>query len=338
MKNTMPLKNISMVFLSIVFLLTLISFAQAACGSANCSFIRGSQSGITGKGRFVFDISHSYILQDDKQKGAGNTDEVLVPKVNFEGRELEADHHRELRTVNQLTQLDVSYGITEKFTATLNLPFRNDRYHEHDDEVTPGTPAGVFNNVDGTTGMGDITLILKYALLQTIKHQFIMGAGVKFASGEYKLRDNEGGINEPTLMPGTGSYDAILSGLYIFSLIPNRVNLFASASHRFTTTNPLDYLFGETTLLDAGMVYELSDSVSLSAQINARIKGRDTYIGLPVPSTGGEFVNLTPGVILAASENLSLYTHVQIPVYQRVNEVNLVPNYGFLFGASYGFN
>ncbi len=338
MKRVLPLKNFYVVIISILFLLTLISYAEAACGSANCSLIRGTQAGVTNKGRFVFDISHRYILQDDKQKGSGDTSEVLVPKVNFESRELELDHHRELRTINQLTQIDVSFGITEKLTATMNVPFRNDRYHEHDEEVTPSTPAGVFNNVDGTTGFGDITLLLKYALLQTIKHQLVLGAGVKFASGEFKLRDSEGGINEPTLMPGTGSYDAVISGLYIFTLIPNRLDLFTSVSHRFTTENPLDYLFGDATLIDGGMIYALSTIVSISAQINARISRRDTFIGLPVPSTGGEFVNLTPGATLAATQNLSIYAHVQIPVYQRVNEVNLVPNYGLLFGASYGFN
>jgi len=339
MKQVRPLKNIYMVFLSFFFLLNCISFAEASCGSANCSLIRGSQSGVASKGRFVFDLSHSYILMDDKQKGSSATSEALTPKVDFENRTLVPDHHREVQTINQLTQMDVSYGITEKLTASLNVPFRNDRRHEHYDDVDPNVPgSGTFTNADGTTGMGDITLLLKYALLQTLKHQFILGAGVKFASGEYKLRDSDGDINEPTLMPGTGSYDAVLSGLYIFSLIPNRLNLFSSVSHRFTTANPLDYELGDTTLVDGGMIYVLSDSVSLSAQINARINGRDAYIGMPVPSTGGEYVNLTPGIILAVTENLSLYTHVQIPIYQRVNEVNLVPNYGLLFGASYGFN
>lgn len=338
MQRHIILKNICVCALSLFFLLALISFAQAACGSSNCSLITGSQSGVTNKGRFVFDLSYSYIPQDKKQRGAGGTSEVLTPKVDFEARELELDHHREFRTLNQLTQIDASYGITEKLTATLNVPFRNDRTHEHDDEVTPGNPAGVFNNVDGTTGFGDITALLKYALLQTLKHQFVLGAGIKFASGEFKLKDGEGGINEPTLMPGTGSYDAILSGLYIFSLIPNRLDLFASVSHRFTTKNPLDYLFGDSTLIDGGMIYALSPIVKISAQINARISRRDTFTGIPVPSTGGEFVNFTPGITLAATDNLSIYTHVQIPIYQRVNEVNLVPNYGLLFGVSYGFN
>jgi len=336
MQRVLPLKKLYVVILSFFFLLTLISFVEASCGAANCSLITSSQAGVTNKGRFVFDISHRYILQDDKQKGSGDTSEVLVPKVNFEGRALELDEHRELRTINQITQIDVSFGITDKLTATMNVPFRNDRLHEHDDGV--GTPAEEFTNQDGTEGFGDITLLLKYALLQTLKHQLVLGAGVKFASGEFKLRDSEGGINEPTLMPGTGSYDAILSGLYVFSLIPKRLDLFTSVAHRFTTENPLDYLFGDTTLIDGGMIYVLSTIVSISAQINARITRRDRFIGAPVPSTGGEFVNFTPGVTLAATDNLSIYTHVQIPIYKRVNEVNLVPNFGLLFGASYGFN
>jgi len=86
------------------------------------------------------------------------------------------------------------------------------------------------------------------------------------------------------------------------------------------------------------MIYTLSPIVSISAQINARITRRDAFVGTSVPSTGGEFVNFTPGVTLAATDNLSIYTHVQVPIYQRVNEVNLVPNYGFLLGVSYGFN
>ncbi len=339
MQRVLPLNKIYVVFLSLFFLLTLISYAEASCGGSNCSLIRGTQSGVTNKGRFVFDISHRYILQDDKQRGGDDATEALVPKVDFENRVLELGHHREIRTINQLTQIDVSYGITEKLTATMNVPFRNDRYHEHDDEVDPAVPgSGDFNKVDGTEGFGDITLLLKYALLQTLKHQLVVGGGVKFASGEYKLLDNEGQINEPTLMPGTGSYDAILTGLYIFSVIPNRLDLFTSVAHRFTTKNPLDYLVGDSTAIDAGMLYALSTLVSISAQINARIARRDEFIGASVPSTGGEFINFTPGVTLAATENLSFYTHVQIPIYQRVNEVNLVPNYGLLFGASYGFN
>ncbi len=85
------------------------------------------------------------------------------------------------------------------------------------------------------------------------------------------------------------------------------------------------------------MSYVLTKKVSISGQLNTRIRQRDTFIGQNVPSTGGEFMFLTPGVRLAVSQDLSVYSHVQLPVYQRVNDVNLVADYGIMLGVSYGF-
>ena len=331
------MKKFYIIFASIVSTLVLVSLAQASCGSSNCSLLTGSQEGLVNKGRFVFDLSYSYIPQDQKQKGSSDTSEVLVPKIDFENKDIEPEHHREFRTLNKLAKLDVSYGLTEKLTLSLSLPFFNDRFHEHDDGVELPAENGEFTNQDGSTGFGDISLVAKYQLWRTTKHLLIGGAGIKFASGEYELKNSEGDINEPTLMPGTGSYDAIVSGLYNYTVIPNKLSLFTSVSHRFTTENSRDYLFGDTTFVDGGASYLLTDKVNVSAQINARISRRDQFLGMDVPSTGGEFVFLTPGVRLYASENLSLYSHVQIPIYQRVNEVNLVADYGLLLGASYGF-
>jgi hypothetical protein len=285
---------------------------------------------VLGKDKFVMDLSYRYVLSENPHRGSNSTNQALVPKVNFETRSLELEEHKELRTVNKLAQFDISYGVTEKFTLSLNMPFFNDRFHEHED-------GGVFNNVDGTSGFGDITLVAKYAFWQTTKHMFVGGIGIKFATGDYKLRDSDGGINEPTLMPGTGSYDAILSGIYNYSAIPNKLNIFTSVSHRFTTENDLDYLFGDTTLIDVGAAYLLTKTVSISGQVNTRISGRDKFIDLDVPSTGGEFIFFTPGVRLAVSDDVSVYSHVQLPIYQRVNDENLVEDYGLMLGVSYGF-
>ena len=318
------------IFMSTVCLLSFNSSAEAACGAANCALISGSQDGVLGKDKFVMDLSYRYVLSENPHRGSNSTNQALVPKVNFETRSLELEEHKELRTVNKLAQFDISYGVTEKFTLSLNMPFFNDRFHEHED-------GGVFNNVDGTSGFGDITLVVKYAFWQTTKHIFVGGIGIKFATGDYKLRDSDGGINEPTLMPGTGSYDAILSGIYNYSAIPNKLNIFTSVSHRFTTENDLDYLFGDTTLIDVGAAYLLTKTVSISGQVNTRISGRDKFIDLDVPSTGGEFIFFTPGVRLAVSDDVSVYSHVQLPIYQRVNDENLVEDYGLMLGVSYGF-
>ena len=329
------MKKLCMVLVSVFIALNLTSWAEASCGSSNCTLIRGSQSGLASEGRFVVDLSYRYIRQDDKKKGSSDFDgNVDVAKVEFETGAIEPQHHREFRTINELAQLDVSYGITERFTVSLSVPFLNDRKHEHIDGL-PGSPE--FTNQDGTNGFGDITLMLKYAVWHTTKHQLIMGAGVKFNTGDFKLLNSEGEINEPTIMPGTGSTDPVLSALYNFSLIPNRLGFFASVSHKFTTENSLDYEFGDSTFIDGGASYRLNEKISLITQINTRISRRDEFLGMGVPNTGVTFINITPGVVITASENVALYSHVQIPIYQRVNEVNLVPNFGLMAGISYGF-
>ena len=175
------MKKLYIIFASWIFLCGFIALAQASCGSSNCSLISGSQEGVSGKGKFVVDLSYRYIPQENKRRGAGDTPEVLVPKVNFQTRELELDHHREFLTINKLAQFDVSYGVTDKLTVTLNIPFFNDRYHEHDDAV--GESEEFFTNQDGSTGFGDITLLVKYAVVNSLKHLLVAGAGIKFASG-----------------------------------------------------------------------------------------------------------------------------------------------------------
>jgi hypothetical protein len=329
-----------MVLISIFITLNIVSYAEASCGSSNCSLIRGSQSGLADEGRFVVDLSYRYIPQDKGKKGSSDFDgNIDVAKVEFESGTIEPRHHREFNTINELAQLDISYGITERFTLSLNVPFLNNRSHEHIDgcDGMGDCSGGEFTNQDGTNGFGDITLMAKYAVWQTIKHQVIAGAGLKFASGEYKLLNSEGHINEPTIMPGTGSYDPVISLLYNFSLVPNKWNLFAAVAHRFTTENSLDYEFGDSTLIDGGVNYQANKKVNLLLQINSRISGRDEFLGMGVPNTGVTFVNLTPGVVLTASESTAFYAHVQIPIYQYVNEVNLVPNWGLMMGISYGF-
>jgi len=330
------MKKLCLFVASVFMMLNLVSLAEASCGSSNCTLIRGSQSGLASKGRFVVDLSYRYIRQTDKKKGSSDfSGNVDVAKVEFETGLIEPAHHREFRTINELAQLDISFGVTEKFTVSLSVPFLNDRKHEHIDGL-PG-PGAEFINQDGTNGFGDITLLAKYAVWQTTKRQLVAGAGVKFATGDFKLLNSEGAINEPTIMPGTGSNDPIISLLYSFSLIPNQLSFFASASHRFTTENTLDYEFGDSTFLDGGVSYRVNEKISLITQINTRISRRDEFLGMDVPNTGVTFINITPGLVITASENVSLYTHVQVPIYQRVNEVNLVPNFGIMAGISYGF-
>ncbi|TAK03506.1 MAG: transporter [Candidatus Manganitrophaceae bacterium] len=310
---------------------------KASCGSANCFLVTGTQDGIAVPGQIILDLSYRFIPMDQPQRGSKKVSEAFIPGIDFENGEIEPSHHRELRSNNELAQLDISVGVTERFSMTLAIPFFNLRPHEH--TVIHGPGDEEFTRDDWTSGFGDLRLTGKYALWVSTRHLLVGGLGIKAPTGEYKLLNHDGKINEPTLMPGTGSWDGLVSAYYGYQIIPHRLDAFLSGSYQLTTENNLDYRFGNTLLVSGGLNHLFGEKRAVigTLQVNARVAPHDEFKGAVVPSTGGKWVYLTPGIKVQASPNTALYAHLQLPLYQYVNEENLVPRYGFMMGVSHAF-
>ena len=182
----------------------------------------------------------------------------------------------------------------------------------------------------------------------------VIGAGIAGASAAYHLAPETSvvvleaehapghhttGRSAALFVPGSGStaVDALVNGYYEYQIFPHQFDVFVSGSTQITTANSRQYRFGNTTLLNAGLSYQILPYLNLSSQVNARIMPRDVWLGEGVPSTGGEWVSLTPGIRVHASSTTQLYVFGQIPAYQRVNESNLVPSFGLIFGISKTF-
>ena len=160
---------------------------------------------------------------------------------------------------------------------------------------------------------------------------------LKLPTGVYRLRDREGTINEPTIQPGSGSTDGIVSVLYSHQVIPNQGEWFISASRKVNGENDLDYRFGDDSQANAGWRYKTAHDLTWSIQVNGRRTLRDTFRGMSVPSTGSTIVHLTPGLRLEGKSGTSIYGFVQVPVYEQVNEANLAPRVGLILGLSHPF-
>lgn len=313
-------------------LLLITSPARATCGSANCFLVTGTQEGVGTKGTLILDLSYRYVDQGKRLDGTDSVHEVLTPKVDFENEELELDHHREIKTQNTLVQMDLSWALTDRLTFAGSLPLYNQRDHEHYDEV--GTPNEFFTSEDGTSGFGDVRLGARYAFLVRTKDLIVGGLAIKLPTGQYKLLDSEGAINEPTIQPGTGSTDAIANLYYAHQWIPMRFEYFVSGSQKLNGENDLDYQVGVESLVNAGVSYSPGQKVGWILQVNARRTAHDKYKNELVPSTGATFVNITPGLRVHTSSSMSLYAFVQVPVYQDVNDAQLAPRTGLLVGVS----
>jgi hypothetical protein len=307
----------------------------ATCGSANCFLNTGTQEGIARPHRLTVDLSYRYIRQDRKRDGSGSTDEVLTPRIDFEDRVVEPDHHREILTQNSLLQVDVAYGASDRLTVALSLPVVNDRDHEHFDDA--GTPSEVFSNDAGTSGLGDVRLGVRGSLMVRPKDLLVGGLAVKLPTGSYRLLDDEGEVGEPSIMPGTGSTDGIASLHYSHQWYSARMEGFASGAYRMNSANDLLYRFCDETVVNAGVSRRSGESLTWSVQLNLRHAGRDEYLGDGIDSTGSTYLNLTPGLRFTGAEGLAVYGFVQIPIEQRVNEAQLAPGPGLLLGVSKTF-
>jgi hypothetical protein len=308
----------------------------ATCGSANCFLVTGTQEGVTNKGSLVLDLSYRYVPQDRKLEGRHGTDEVLTPAIDFETGQIVPDHHREIETLNTLVQLDLIWGLSRRFSVTSSLPLINDRYHEHFDDV--GTPQEAFTNAAGTSGFGDVRVGMRAALL--VRPMDILNGtlSVEAPTGAYRLRDPQGDIGEPTLMPGSGSTD-FLAGVYYAHIFGARGwEGFASGAFKHNGRNPLEYQLGGEGVLALGAERRVGSRFTWSIQVNGRRTGRDDYRGESVPNTGATYVNLTPGFRVANGDgDLSFYAFAQVPVFQDVNEAQLAPGTGILTGLSKRF-
>jgi len=182
--------------------------ALATRGSANCFLVTGTQEGVGASGILTVDLSYRYIPQTRRLSGTRDVSEVLTPKIDFESRVIEPDHHREIGTQNTLVEIDLAYGLTPRLTLAGSLPIINQRDHEHWDDVgIPGEEH--FTRTDGSSGFGDVRLGARYAFLVKTKDILVGGLALKLPTGPYRLLDSEGAINEPTIQPGTGSTDVL---------------------------------------------------------------------------------------------------------------------------------
>ena len=231
--------------------------------------------------------------------------------------------------------LNLAYGITRRVSVLGVLPLITDKNHEHVDDV--GTSDEHFTNADGTRGFGDVAVGARYVLLVKAKDLLVGSASVKLPTGAYKLLDSEGAIKEPTMQPGTGSYDGMLTLHYVRHQFPSPFEWFVSGSERINGRNPLEYRVGNETVATVGMCYSASARWVFSLQAYARHAGRDDYRGEGVPSTGSDSIALSPGVRLRAGDRLELYGYRQLPVYQDVNEAQLAPRAGVILGISKSF-
>lgn len=321
----------------IIAMLFTISKANA-CASCGCSINSdwGTQ-GLSTDAGWSLDIRYDYLNQNQLRSGTqASTQQVAANTYNpFTNSNAELEGY----TKNQYLTASLDYNNGDTWGVSLVVPYIQRDHMTYG--VSPSTPA-VIDSANGyqssSSGVGDIRVIGRYYGFSKQRNWGIQ-YGIKFPTGSINQRSIDGVVAvDPGLQLGTGTTDLILGAFYFDSLTEsmsyfaqinyqralNYSQIMTGSSGSFVSQS---YRPGDGYNLTLGFRYSGYETVVPTMQINARRVNPDSGDAADLFATGGTLVYLTPGVIVPIDDNLSLYTTLQIPVYQNVNGVQLTPSY-----------
>lgn len=98
-------------------------------------------------------------------------------------------------------------------------------------------------------GQGDLSVLVLYDVWNSsfanekpVKHNLLLGGGIKCPSGSYEKKNQDGELLHPAFQIGTGSLDFIISSVY--TLRYKRIGLNVNASYKINLPDKNDYKFG----------------------------------------------------------------------------------------------
>ena len=305
----------------------LSSTAQASCGAASCNLLNDRFAlGTWEHPGWSVDLRLESITQDQLRQGTKKISPAELP----EGEEAIERHTRNL---NLITTLD--YAASREWSFSLRLPLLH-RDHAHDqlDEETGEIGA---HEQWRYTRVGDVQALARWqAPSSTQDLAWALTAGLKLPTGSHSVANAEGTVAERSLQPGSGTTDLVLGGSARIVLgFADALNLQLSWTQALAEAD--GYKPGRRLDLSAGWAHAMSPNWSLLLQANLTQRGRDSGAQAEPEVSGGTTLNLSPGASLSLGAGDLVYGFVQLPVYQKVNGIQLVPDASLALGWTHSF-
>jgi hypothetical protein len=298
----------------------------AACSSCGCTLNSDwSSQGYTTRSGFNFDVRYDYFDQDQLRSGTHATGQDALALPN--AREIQQD------TVNRNATLSLDWSPSRTLGVNLQLPYF-DRSHATvaagDTEVSTAH----------SRGLGDTRLVVRY---QGFQQDLSVGVqlGLKLPTGRigdtFSTGPQAGQPVDRGLQLGTGSTDLLIGG-YAVGAFGTDVYYFANVLWQQPVATRDGFRPGNGANATFGLRYTaLSGSLVPQLQLNARIEARESGSNADVANSGASLVFLSPGLGFQITRHVDGFAFVQLPVYQRVNGLQLEPRVLGSIGLHYRF-
>lgn len=259
-----------------------------------------------------------------------------------------------VHSVERLTKTTVSlaYGITERLTASLQVPYierRSINEAEIEDDVAEAHRHG------GSSGLGDLLLLGQYQVVARDKTDVALLFGIKAPTGKTDIKDSGGQRFETEFQPGSGSLD------YLAGVAASRqltvVNLHANVLYHATNGGAQRAEIGNALSYNVALTYRLGaphkrhtqhhDHHSamhgnamrwdLVLELNGETRSEDKVAGVADTHSGGTKVYFAPGIRLSLTDNWSGYLSYAVPVIENHKGAQTDVDRRIVAGISVGF-
>jgi len=290
--------------------------AYASCGSSFCSVnTHWDTQGLVNDDVLRIDLRYSYANANTLRGGSGKIS-AATPNGSGQG-EIE-----NMRTINQMLNLDLDYAVDQKWNVALDLPLVM-RDHTH----TFDAVGSFFEQQAKFSGLGDVRVVGKYKFDSAEHHAGSgMSFGIKLPTGAINKTMTPPDPANPTTpyalerssQPGTGSTDLLLGTYYHRDTENSPWGWFVSGQLQAAVSTRDNYRPGNSLNLDMGAHYAFAPTLTGLLQLNTQFKNRDTGLNAN-PASGGHSLNLSPGLSFVVAPKTNLYSFVQIALLQYAN-------------------
>lgn len=233
--------------------------------------------------------------------------------------------------------LKTDYVLSDRIAFSALLPFIYQNRTTLSEEET-------------SLGLGDLTLITQYDILDFSQFQVALSAGVKLPTGQVSHRNVSRIFLSPDMQSGSGTFDYILrSALNITELgIPFlSMNLSVAfrdngINNRFGSTETFEgrrFGFGDEWTFISGWRYILVNKHGTfvpDLNVKYRIQEPNTEQFTAAPNSGGSWLSIPVGLSYVFDPNKSARIYAEFPVYQNLNGLQISTS--FTAGVQFNYS
>lgn len=298
---------------------------DASCGSAGCTLMtdRFAQTAGTSHTGWSADVRIETVTQDRLRSGTSTLEPDEVDEHELEG------HTKNLNTVATL-----EYAFGPSWSAVVRIPIVH-REHEHtlfDEDTHERLGAERWRFMEPA----DVQALVRRQWT-TSSGRFVYAAfgGLELPAGATDIDNADGDEAERALQPGSGTTDLVagIAGRWLFGASDA---LIGQVSVVRAFGGDADFEPGQRSDATLGWSHAFSRRIGSVLQINYRHRARDDGDEAEPSDSGAELVDVSPGITFGFAA-VTVYAYWQIPLYQRVDGVQLVPERALALGFTWDF-